>query len=539
VLQSFKVLQTKKSTLDQTNNLQPRVVVASRMAQKPETVPTSHREEADGTGFDTSAAQKGKKRRRTRSHNSSPSPGRGFFVPGFKDGEGALKMMSLSDFVDAAKGVSNMFLAHEIAMDKDFSVESYRKKQSEQGAEVRLVVHQAFWDIMKAELDEDPPVYRMTFSFLEEIRDGLIKMLLPHQSRIKAEIEEKLDIDLIRQQANNRTLDVSAYSGYLLDLMAKLCAPVRDDEIAILRTKTDVIPLFQGIRVTLENMELDMANYVFEQMRPYIVTHSVKYERNMFSEFLKTQVDGLMLTREWLKRHTPTEEECRDPMDRKQLINRVMTDAYVELLEWDDYFEIPETLAMDFKRIVALRDAVERMSVSTAVVALAFSNLCTYVSLDGSLDFRVYLKGKIDVFFENFFEDADLITILPSVALQIIKETNDYLTSKNKANLPESVVEKLKDLIPDLEDPNHRIREIVHQRIIEFSKEAINPSRSGDIQITPGLRFCQKELGEVVNDFVRLVSYNRSVFGEYYVDIIENHVLSKESNLTRTSEDPK
>ena len=27
-------------------------------------------------------------------------------------------MMSLSDFVDAAKGVSNMFLAHEIAMDK-------------------------------------------------------------------------------------------------------------------------------------------------------------------------------------------------------------------------------------------------------------------------------------------------------------------------------------------------------------------------------------------------------------------------------------
>ncbi len=27
--------------------------------------------------------RKGNKRRRTRSHNSSPSPGRGFFVPGF------------------------------------------------------------------------------------------------------------------------------------------------------------------------------------------------------------------------------------------------------------------------------------------------------------------------------------------------------------------------------------------------------------------------------------------------------------------------
>lgn len=52
------------------------------------------------------------------------------------------------------------------------------------------------------------------------------------------------------------------------------------------------------------------------------------------------------------------------------MINRVMTDAFVELLEWDDYFGIPETLVMDLKRIVALRDAVERMSVSTAVILL-------------------------------------------------------------------------------------------------------------------------------------------------------------------------
>ncbi len=67
-------------------------------------------------------------------------------------------------------------------------------------------------------------------------------------------------------QANNGTLDVSAYSGYVLDLMAKLCAPVRDDEIAELRTKTEVVPLFQGIRVTMENMELDMANFVVQQV---------------------------------------------------------------------------------------------------------------------------------------------------------------------------------------------------------------------------------------------------------------------------------
>lgn len=59
---------------------------------------------------------------------------------------------------------------------------------------------------------------------------------------------------------------MSAYSTYVLDLMAKLCAPVRDDEIAELRKKTEMIPLFQGIRVTMENMEIDMANFVVQQV---------------------------------------------------------------------------------------------------------------------------------------------------------------------------------------------------------------------------------------------------------------------------------
>ena len=58
-----------------------------------------------------------RKRRRTRSHNSSPSPGRGFFVPGFETpGSNSHKMMSLSELMDAARGVTNMFLAHEIAV---------------------------------------------------------------------------------------------------------------------------------------------------------------------------------------------------------------------------------------------------------------------------------------------------------------------------------------------------------------------------------------------------------------------------------------
>jgi hypothetical protein len=52
------------------------------------------------------------------------TPGRGFFVPGF-DNTGGHKMMSLHELMDAARGVSNMFLAHEIAVDKVATLEHF------------------------------------------------------------------------------------------------------------------------------------------------------------------------------------------------------------------------------------------------------------------------------------------------------------------------------------------------------------------------------------------------------------------------------
>ena len=49
--------------------------------------------------------------------------------------------------------------------------------------------------------------------------------------------------------------------------MSKLCAPVRDDEIAELRQIKEVVPLFQGIMKTMENMKVDMANFMVQQVQ--------------------------------------------------------------------------------------------------------------------------------------------------------------------------------------------------------------------------------------------------------------------------------
>ena len=69
------------------------------------------------------------------------------------------------------------------------------------------------------------------------------------------------------------------------------------------------------------------------------------------------------------------------------------------------------------------------------------------------------------------------------------------------------------------------LREVVDSHLAFF--------RSAPLQVPPGLTLCQKELAAVAGAFVRLVAYNRSVFGDFYCDIIENHVLFREAGEKR------
>lgn len=137
------------------------------------------------------------------------------------------------------------------------------------------------------------------------------------------------------------------------------------------------------------------------------------------------------------------------------------------------------------------------------------------------------IKKHIDVLLEEFEDDTDLLRILPNVTAQVLKDVNDYLADHEKPALPDSVAKTLSEQINEMEDPNHRIRDLVQRRIVDFNKQAISAARSAPLQIPPGLTLCQRELAQIAGNFVRLVNYNRAVFGGYYTDIIENDVLFK------------
>jgi len=56
---------------------------------------------------------------------------------------------------------------------------------------------------------------------------------------MRTQIMEVLDMDLIRQQADNNAVDIQGLASYIISTMGKLCCPIRDEEMKKLSQNSD------------------------------------------------------------------------------------------------------------------------------------------------------------------------------------------------------------------------------------------------------------------------------------------------------------
>ena len=109
------------------------------------------------------------------------------------------------------------------------------------------MMKKAFFDILRERLYEDPPNYEHALSVLDEIKEGLVSCLMPHNTRTLQEIEAKLDPELLKQQAEAGTIELLPYLQYCVSTMAKLCSPARDEKIKEMTGMKDVVELVKNI----------------------------------------------------------------------------------------------------------------------------------------------------------------------------------------------------------------------------------------------------------------------------------------------------
>ncbi|XP_046970835.1 T-complex protein 11-like protein 1 [Vanessa cardui] len=431
--------------------------------------------------------------------------------------------VTLEDIMKAAHGMQNMALAHEIAVDQDFKLEPFEPPDNSYQKLVKETMHKAYFDILREQLDSDPPEHKQALVLLEDVKQGLFSILLPRHTRIKEMIEEVLDTEFIKQQAENNSLDFQKYASFVIDLMAKLAAPARDEMIQNITTLTNTVDIFRAILETLEVLKLDLANTLIAMIRPHVQQESVQYERAKFDEMLKLAEDGLQHTKEWLLRHIDKSGlslPVTDPNIIRNVTAQTLAKAYLELLEWDETHNYPETVTLDKPRFTDLGVQVYRLVCVASLLLVSPS-----CGGDSQEKHKQSLKEKLFIILDTTSNDIELKAVLPSIAEEVILVTEQLLENLGQDPLTSDMKELIRTQILSLRDPEHRVRQIVHQRIMEFLK-VILVCAGGSRQIPVGLSAFTKELTSVSGTLLRCVMHNKAVFTKHYLEIIEEE-LSK------------
>lgn len=78
-------------------------------------------------------------------------------------------------------------------------------------------------------------------SLYAELKPLAIETVTPQASKIF----DQMDIDEPRKQHRNNCLDMRGLLLEFLNLLAQVCAPIRDEEIRKLREESDVVEMFK------------------------------------------------------------------------------------------------------------------------------------------------------------------------------------------------------------------------------------------------------------------------------------------------------
>ncbi|KAI8067789.1 T-complex protein 11-domain-containing protein [Gongronella butleri] len=305
-----------------------------------------------------------------RSMSPSP-PASPTLAAAFQEGEHVISQEQLQRVLAgfAPSELSNEQLAHDLVLDPEYTVKPAQKHPLQ--ARVEAIAKQAFYDQIDAAYEDEN--YDQLLPLLTDLKDRLLALA---PDRTRAQLDDKFDLQLARQQMQNPPFLWRDWALAFVDTMATMVAPVRDRAIQQLRThinssSTTSTPgqIFAEIMAMLEKMSMDLANFRLQSLRPHLLPIAVDYERGKFSKAIQESNVGLANTRQWLQKSLHGANFTNDADLRQK-----MSYAYTQLVSASSAWTrltCPETCLLDLDRVVQFQNKVQTMVVTACLMLLA------------------------------------------------------------------------------------------------------------------------------------------------------------------------
>ncbi|XP_060632902.2 T-complex protein 11-like protein 2 [Anolis sagrei] len=485
--------------------------------------------ECDSSRFSESAASSSSDSEYSRQSFTSDSSSK----PSSPASTSPPKVVTFDEMMAAARNMSNLTLAHEIAVNENFHMERIEHPQNSLPGRVKQIVHQAFWDRLEEDLNEDPPEYEHAIKLFEEIKEILLSFLNPGANRMRSQICEVLDADLIRQQAEHNAVDIQGIANYIISTMGKLCAPVRDNDVNQLKATENIVALLRQIFHVLDLMTMDMVNFTIQSLRPHLQRNLVDYERAKFQDILEETPSALDLTTEWIRESIQDElssvscETSSPPgangTSKPNLSpTSVLTNSYLKLLKWDYQAKaIPETLMTDEGRLQELSEKLYQLKI-IACISLITSNMLASV-IEGIPTFVEKQKSIAFVLLDGLNKkNFNLKEALNAIGIQTCSEINKSLTERSFPPLNKEVQANLVGQLCSIVDEDNSISSLIDKRIHLYMRSLLaSPCLQKSMPAIPGgLVVVQAEMETIGTQYANIVNLNKQVYGPFYANIL-------------------
>lgn len=450
------------------------------------------------------------------------------------------RVLTYDEVMAAAGNLLDLTLAHEIAVNENFEVKQTPVPENSLFGRVKHIVHQAFWDLLESELNADPPEYEHAIKLFEEIREILLSFLNRGGTRLRTEISEVLDTELIRQQAEHSTVDIQGLASYIISTMGKLCAPTRDNDIRELKVTGNIVEVLRQIFHVLDLMRMDMVNFAIRSIRPILQHQLVDYERNKFQEILEETPGALKQTTEWIKEsleeelgalsETTSTPGAKSPSKASLSPTLVLNNSYLKLLQWDHQKKVfPETLMTDEVRLQELAEKLNQLKM-IACLSLITNNMVGAV-LEGQPELANRLKRISAVLLEGMnTKTFNLKEVLNSIGVQTCAEVNRTLTERGLHILNAEIQANLVGQFSSIEEEGNPIWSLIDKRIQLYMKNLLClPSPQKAMPPVPGgLAIIQQELEALGSQYANIVNLNKQVYGPFYANILRKLLFGEE-----------
>ncbi|KAI9893322.1 MAG: hypothetical protein M1814_000452 [Vezdaea aestivalis] len=275
----------------------------------------------------------------------------------------------------------NRTLIHEIAVCKGFSLAANTliDRQAHKG------ILTALCNAMRSEIEKGKGD-SWVIAMVSNVRHRLLN-LLSKTNPLRPPIEEVLDPTVTENKVSHGAFSYDHFFAFMNDILPKMCAPIRDDEIKALAEdkSSDYMSKLEKLLITINNMTIDWAQIKLMAEVPELLKEAPGYEALKFSKDLENQVHSLENTQQWwssARSQVLDEARERNPESinhsasrptSEQIYLRGLADLALSVSPLDET-SFPETLFLDKGRIKQMRLTVLEL-VSTGAILLTAKNL--------------------------------------------------------------------------------------------------------------------------------------------------------------------